>query len=88
MLFSPHVQLEPASGLFFFVRSYLPIMTPDGIFVSNSLFFFFFFPQLRKKKPKAMLYYFSVRALSSGKDIIFLYVCLNCKTPQMDTLSY
>lgn len=46
------------------------------------------FSQLRKKEPKAMFYYFNVRALSSGKDIIFLYVCLNCKISQMDTLSY
>lgn len=29
---------------------------------------------LKKRAPKAMFYYFSVRALSSGKDVICLYV--------------
>lgn len=35
-----------------------------------------------------MFYYFSVRALSSGKDIIFLYASLSRKILQKATLSH
>ena len=67
MFSSPHVQLEPASGLFFLSGHIFPSLLQMVVHI---------FPNSVKKEPEAMFHYFSVRALSSGKDIIFLYVCL------------